>query len=178
MPRRWLPALLVAAALAGCGDDETVSAPSPTPEATAVATEEPTPSPTATETPPPTATEQPAPEEQEGGAGDEEAARVPAQFTVDAAGVHPPQVAVPAFLAIELSVQNGFAAPITVRLEGAEPFRVTPDATERRAAGGPPARPLRHRLRTRAAGSAHHGSRAGTVGWPASQSRSNLAGHE
>jgi hypothetical protein len=128
--RRPLLVLLVAAALGGCGDDETTSAPSPTPEATAVATEEPTPSPTATETPSPTATEQPAPEEQEGGAGDEEAARVPAAFTVDSAGVHPPQVAVPAFLAIELSVQNGFASPITVRLEGAEPFRVGPYATE------------------------------------------------
>jgi hypothetical protein len=125
-----LPVLLVAAALAGCGDDETVSAPSPTPEATAAATETPTPTPTPTETPTPTATEQPPPEEEEGGAGDEEAARVPARFTVDSAGVHPPQVAVPAFLAIELSVQNGFASPITVRLEGADPFRVLPYATE------------------------------------------------
>jgi len=107
-----------------------VSAPSPTPEATAVATEEPTPTQTATETPTATPTEQPAPEESEGGAGDEEAARVPAAFTVDSAGVHPPQVSVPAFLAIELSVQNGFASPITVRLEGAEPFRVLPYATE------------------------------------------------
>jgi hypothetical protein len=127
---RVLPVLLVAAALAGCGDDETVSAPSPMPEATAVETETPTPTPTATETPTATPTEQPAPEDSEGGAGDEEAARVPAAFTVDAGGVHPPQVAVPAFLAIELSVQNGFASPITVRLDGAEPFRVLPYATE------------------------------------------------
>jgi hypothetical protein len=128
---RLLLAVLLAAAVAGCGDDENVSAPSPTPEATAVATEEPTASPTATETPSPTATEQPAPEEQEGGAGDEEEARVPARFTVDASGVTPPQVSVPAFLAIELSVQNGLASPITVRLEGAEPFPVGPYATER-----------------------------------------------
>jgi hypothetical protein len=136
---RLLPVLLVVAALAGCGDDETVSAPSPEPEATAVATEEPTP--TATDTPTPTATEQPPPEEQEGGAGDEEEARVPARFTVDAQGVTPPQVAVPAFLAIELFVQNGFASPITVRLEGAEPFRVGPYATERvRLAGRRPGR--------------------------------------
>ncbi len=112
--------------LAGCGDDETVSTPSPTPEATAVVTE--TPTPTATETPTPTATEQPPPEPDE---GDEEAARVPVAFTVAAQGVTPPRVAVPAFLAIELSVQNGFASPITVRLEGAEPFRVGPYATER-----------------------------------------------
>jgi hypothetical protein len=130
VPRRALPVLLVAAALAGCGDDEATSAPEPTPEATAVTTEEPTPTPSATDTPSPTATEQPPPEEQEGGAGDEEAARVPARYTVDAAGVHPPRVALPAFLAIELSVQNGFASPITVRLEGAEPFRVGPYATE------------------------------------------------
>ena len=71
-----------------------------------MATETPTPTPTATETPSPTATEQPAPEEQEGGAGDEEAARVPARFTVGADGIDPPQVAVPAFLAIELIVDN------------------------------------------------------------------------
>ncbi len=129
MPRLLL-AVLVAAAVAGCGEDETTSAPSPTPEATAVATEEPTPTQTATKTPTTTPTEQPAPEESEGGAGDEEAARVPAAFTVDSAGVHPPQVAVPAFLAIELSVQNGFGSPITVRLEGAEPFRVGVYATE------------------------------------------------
>ena len=126
-----LLAVLVAAAVAGCGGDETTSAPSPTPEATAVATEEPTASPTATETPSPTATEQPAPEEQEGGAGDEEAARVPAFFTVDSAGVTPPQIAVPAFLAIELIVQNGFSSPIVVRPPGAEPFRVGPYATGR-----------------------------------------------
>ena len=114
MARRPLLVLLVAAALAGCGDDEPTSATDPTPEATAVATEEPTPTQTATETPSPTATEQPAPEEQEGGAGDEEAARVPARFTVDAGGVHPPRVAVPAFLAIELWVQNGFASPKSI----------------------------------------------------------------
>jgi hypothetical protein len=127
---RLVLAVLLAAAVAGCGEDETTSAPSPSPEATAVATEEPTPTQTATETPTATPTEQPAPEESEGGAGDEEAARVPAAFTVDSAGVHPPQVAVPAFLAIELSVQNGFGSPITVRLEGAEPFRVGGYATE------------------------------------------------
>ena len=116
--------LLVVAALAGCGDDETVSAPSPTPEATAVVTETPTPTATATETPTPTATEQPAPEEQEGGAGDEEAARVPARFTVGPDGIDPPQVSVPAFLAIELIVDNRLERPIVVRLEGAEPLTV------------------------------------------------------
>ena len=126
--RRFLPVLLVAAAFAGCGDDETVSAPSPTPEATAVQTETPTPTPTATETATPTATEQPAPEEQEGGAGDEAEIRVPARFTVGPEGIDPPQVSVPAFLAIELIVDNMLDRPIVVRLEGAEP--ITVDAGE------------------------------------------------
>jgi hypothetical protein len=126
---RALPVLLVAAALAGCGDDETVSAPSPTPEATAVVTETPTPAPT--ESPAPTATEQPPPEEQEGGAGDEEAARVPARFTVGPDGVDPQQVSVPAFLAIELIVDNRLERPIVVRLEGAEPITVGPGSTAR-----------------------------------------------
>jgi hypothetical protein len=123
---RFLPVLLVAAALAGCGDDETVSAPSPEPEATAVETPTPTPTPTPTETPTPTATEQPPPEEQEGGAGDEEAARVPARFTVGPDGIDPPQVSVPAFLAIELIVDNRLDRPVVVRLEGAEPLTVAP----------------------------------------------------
>ena len=52
-------------------------------------------------------------------------------------------VAVPAFLAIELSVQNGFASPITVRLEGAEPFRVT-SATRPRSCGWQGRRPGRY----------------------------------
>jgi hypothetical protein len=121
--------LLVAAALAGCGGDETVSAPTPEPEATAVVTETPTPTPT--ESPTPTATEQPAPEEQEGGAGDEEAARVPARFTVGPDGVDPPQVAVPAFLAIELIVDNRLQRPIVVRLEGAEPITAAPGTVAR-----------------------------------------------
>jgi hypothetical protein len=128
---RLLGLLLVAAALAGCGDDETVSAPSPTPEATAVATETPTPTPTTTETPAPTATEQPAPEEQEGGAGDEEAARVPARFTVGPDGIDPPQVSVPAFLAIELIVDNKLDRPVIVRLEGAEPITAGPGEVAR-----------------------------------------------
>ena len=135
MPGRLL-ALLVAAALVGCGDDETTSSPSPTPEATAVATEEPTPAPTATETPSPTATEQPAPEEQEGGAGDEEAARVPARFTVGPGGIDPPQVALPAFLAIELIVDNRLERPIIVRLEGAEPITVAPGSEARERLDG------------------------------------------
>jgi hypothetical protein len=129
--RRLLPVLLVAAALAGCGEDETTSAPTPAPEATAVATEEPTPAPTATDTPTPTATEQPSPEEQEGGAGDEEEARVPARFVVSASGIDPPQVSVPAFLAIELIVVNRLDDQIVVRLEGTDPFPVAAGDTVR-----------------------------------------------
>jgi hypothetical protein len=129
--RRLLGVLLVAA-LAGCGDEDMSSAPTPAPEATAVATEEPTATPTATETPSPTATEQPAPEEQEGGAGDEEAARVPARFTVGPGGIDPPRVSVPAFLAIELIVDNRLERQIVVRLEGADPITVGP-ASEARA---------------------------------------------
>jgi len=131
VPRRPLLALLVVAAVAGCGDDETVSAPTPEPEATAVVTEEPTPEPTPTETPSPTPTEQPSPEEQEGGAGDEEAARVPARFTVGPDGIDPPQVSVPAFLAIELIVDNRLERSIVVRLEGAEPITAGPGSVAR-----------------------------------------------
>jgi hypothetical protein len=123
--RRLLLLLLVA--VVGCGDDETVSSPSPTPEATAVVTETPTPSPT--ETPMPTATEQPPPEEQEGGAGDEEEARVPARFVVSASGVEPPQVSLPAWLAIELIVVNRLSEEIIARLQGAEPLPVAAGET-------------------------------------------------
>jgi hypothetical protein len=123
--RRLLLVLLVA--VAGCGDEETVSTPSPTPEATAVVTE--TPTPTATETPTPTATEQPPPEEQEGGAGDEEEARVPARFVVSATGIEPPQISIPAFLAIELIVVNRHSEEIVARLQGAEPLPVASGET-------------------------------------------------
>jgi hypothetical protein len=126
--------LFVAAAFAGCGDDETVSAPTPEPEATAVVTE--TPTPTATESPTPTATEQPAPEEQEGGAGDEAEIRVPARFAVGPDGIDPPQVSVPAFLAIELIVDNRLERPVVVRMEGEEPLTVGPgEEAQARLAG-------------------------------------------
>ena len=120
--RRFVPVLVVVAALAGCGDDGTVSAPTPAPQATAVATAEPTSTATPTGTPTPTATEQPSPEDQEGGAGDEAEARVPARFVVTPSGIEPPQVAVPAFLAIELIVVNRTDDPIVVRLEGSHPL--------------------------------------------------------
>ena len=122
--------VLLLAAVAGCGDDDTVSV-EPTPEATAVVTATPTPSPTATETPSPTPTEQPlpSPEEQEGGAGDEEEARVPARFVVSTDGVEPPQISIPAFLAIELIVVNRHPEEIVARLQGAEPLPVASGET-------------------------------------------------
>jgi hypothetical protein len=121
--RRLLVVLV--AVVAGCGDEE-VSTPSPTPEATAVVTETPTPTPTATASPTPTATEQPPPEPDE---GDEEEARVPARFVVSRSGVEPPQISVPAFLAIELIVVNQHPEEIVARIEGAEPLPVASGET-------------------------------------------------
>ena len=104
MPRLLLVLLL--AVVAGCGDDTTAS---PTP------TEQPAPS--------------PSPEEQEGGAGDEEEARVPARFVVSADGIEPPQISIPAFLAIELIVVNRHPEEIVARLQGAEPLPVASGET-------------------------------------------------
>jgi hypothetical protein len=146
---RRLIVLFVAAAVAGCGDDETVSTPSPTPEATAVVTETPTPSPTPTETPTPTATEQPPPEPDE---GDEEEARVPVRFVVGSSGIEPPEVAIPAFLAIELIVVNDLDEPVTARLEGEEPLLVDPGRTGRARLEG--RRPGRYRVGLAPAGDA------------------------
>ena len=138
MPRGLAAGLVVAAVLAGCGDDEPTSAgSSPTPAPTAAATETSTPTASPTGTPTPTATVQPAPEaepspeEQEGGAGDEEEARVPVRFRVQGGGVDPRRVGVPAFLALELVVGNETVAPVTARLEGAEPLSVEPGQTGR-----------------------------------------------
>jgi hypothetical protein len=131
MLRALVAVLAVAGAIAGCGDDEPTAGSSPTPAPTAAATDTPTTTPEATETPSPTATEQPGPEEQEGGAGDEEAARVPVRFTVRDGGIEPPQVGVPGFLALELIVTNETSEPVVARLEGAEPLTVGPGETAR-----------------------------------------------
>jgi hypothetical protein len=117
--------LLVAVLGAGCGDgDEPAATPAPAATATA--------------TPAPTATPEPSepPEEQEGGAGDEEGIRVPVRFTVDGEGITPPQVSVPAFLSLELTVVNDLPEPVTIRLEGAEPLTVAPGETGRRRLDG------------------------------------------
>ena len=86
--RAAVVAVIAAAALAGCGgdDDQTSSSATAAPPPSATAT--PSETPTATPTPTPSATEQPSPtatqnpEDQPGGAGDEEAIRVPAEFTI------------------------------------------------------------------------------------------------
>jgi hypothetical protein len=128
-------AVIVVAALAGCGgDDEQTSSATPAPPPSASPTE--TPSATATDTPTPTATTQPSPtatspEDQPGGAGDEEAIRVPAEFTVRAGGISPQQVSVPAFLTIELTVHNETSKPVVVRLQGANPMTVGAGETGR-----------------------------------------------
>jgi len=128
---RWLLPVVVAAALTGCGGDdpEQTAAPTPPPtpteSATAAPTETATPTATATATGTPTQN----PEDQPGGAGDEEPIRVPVEFTVRDRGISPPQVAVPAFLGLELIVHNELADPIEVRLEGAEPMTVGPGET-------------------------------------------------
>jgi hypothetical protein len=104
--------LALCSVVAGCGGDDPTVAPPET--ATATATE--TATPAATETPTATATS--SPEDQEGGAGDEEPARVPLEFTLSDAGLKPATISVPAFLGLELIVHNRTSAPQRVVLEG------------------------------------------------------------
>lgn len=118
--RAAVAAVIVAAALAGCGgdDDQTSSATAaPPPSATATPSETPTatptPTPSATSQPSPTATQ--SPEDQPGGAGDEEAIRVPAEFTISPdLKISPQQISVPAFLQIEFIVHNKSDQPVDV----------------------------------------------------------------
>jgi len=131
---RWFVSVVLVAALAGCGgdDSEQTAAPTPTaPPPAATGTPTPAATETATPTPTPTATATENPEDQPGGAGDEEPIRVPVEFTVRDRGITPPQVAVPAFLGLELIVNNELADPIEVTLEGAEPLSVGPGETGR-----------------------------------------------
>ena len=135
MARAAVCALLAAAALAGCGGDDAdeTAAPSTPAPAPSAATEAATA--TASASPSPTATEQPlpsvSPEDQPGGAGDEEAIRVPVEFTLSGGGITPNQIAVPAFFAIELIVHNKTSQQAVVRLEGAEPMTVGAGETGR-----------------------------------------------
>jgi hypothetical protein len=118
--RAVLLTLVVAAALAGCGGDDsqtTSATPAPPPSSPTATTPPPTPTPTVLEPAPtpqpsPTAT---SPEDQPGGAGDEEAIRVPAEFTISAdLNISPQQIAVPAFLQIEFIVHNRSDQPVDV----------------------------------------------------------------
>jgi hypothetical protein len=127
-------ALAVAlAVLAGCGSDGEPIAPAPDPIVTetppATATAAPTATESATATPSPERT--PGPEDQPGGAGDEQEARVPVRFRVTPKGISPPQVSVPAFLALELIVDSYLAEPFVVRLEDAPPLPVGAGRTSR-----------------------------------------------
>jgi hypothetical protein len=131
---RWFVLVAFAVALVGCGgeDSEQTAAPTATaPPPAATETPAPTATETATATPTPTATATENPEDQPGGAGDEEPIRVPVEFTVRDRGITPPQVAVPAFLGLELIVNNELADPIEVTLEGSEPLNVGPGETGR-----------------------------------------------
>lgn len=145
---RLAAVLLAVGALAGCGGDDpeptaAPATPTPTTAPTETPTPEPTPTPTATATP--TAEPTPAsPEDEEGGAGDEEAIRVPVRFRVTPKGVTPPRVSVPAFLALELIVDSYLRTPFVVRLEGAEPLEVGAGRTARMRIPG--RRPGRYRV--------------------------------
>jgi hypothetical protein len=109
---------------AGCGDDSTVAPPE---TATATATPAATATPTATASPSPS----PSPEDQQGGAGDEEPARVPLEFTLSDAGLKPETISVPAFLGLELIVHNRTASPAHVELEGSGSLDVPANDTAR-----------------------------------------------
>jgi hypothetical protein len=123
---RPLLILAVCSVLVGCGDDPTV-APPDTATATATATSAATATPTATAT----ATASASPEDQEGGAGDEEPARVPLEFTLSDAGLKPETISVPAFLGLELIVHNRTASPARVELEGSGSLDVPAGDTAR-----------------------------------------------
>jgi len=159
-----LGAVVAALAPAGCGgDDEETSQSTPSPAATPTRTPQATPptatAPSAPSPPPDSATPEggatPGPEEQEGGAGDEEAVRVPVDLTVRASGVRPSTVKVPGFLALELRVRNRTPQAVTVPVEGAKgpgELSVAPGQTGTLRLEG--LRPGRYRVDAGAAGSA------------------------
>jgi hypothetical protein len=114
--------------LAGCGGgDERAT----TPTATATATPTTTVTATPQATPTPTITPSPSPEDQEGGAGDEQPARVPLEFTLTDGGLHPGTISVPAFLGLELIVHNHTGQPQRVTLEGSGALDVPANDTAR-----------------------------------------------
>jgi hypothetical protein len=110
--------------LAGCG-------PADEPAATATAPPSPPATATASAAPAATTTPTPSPEEQEGGAGDEQPARVPLEFTLTDGGLRPATISVPAFLGLELIVHNQTGRPQRVTLEGSGELDVPADDTAR-----------------------------------------------
>jgi hypothetical protein len=158
-PGPLLLALLVGlvVALAGCGGDQEGAAGEPQPPV--VTTPEPTPTvePTGTPTAEPPAEPEPeptatlGPEDQEGGAGDEEAPRVPVRFTIDGEGLTPPQVSVPAFFPVVLTIDNALPRAVTVTLGNVE---ITVDAGSRGQGRHPGLRPGEHAVDAGAAGRA------------------------
>jgi hypothetical protein len=126
---RHLLILAVCSVVVGCGGDNPTVAPPETATATATATA--TPAATATPTASPTATASPSPEDQPGGAGDEEPARVPLEFTLSDSGLKPATISVPAFLGLELIVHNRTSAPAHVELEGSGSLDVPAGDTAR-----------------------------------------------
>jgi hypothetical protein len=122
--RSLAAALLAALVLAGCGGgEETATERSQSPELsptppTATAPSAPAPPkdiPAPTPTPSPTPA---SPEEQEGGAGDEEAARLRVDLTIDGEGITPPAVTVTPFLALEFVIRNATTDRQAVRFRG------------------------------------------------------------
>jgi len=161
--RAALLAAAAAAALAGCGGQaEPGSTPTIRTESPALPTSTPTPAPE--ESPQATAPSAPAPppdagvaqghgaeEEQEGGAGDEEAARTPVSVVVDAEGMTPPRVVVPAFIALRVTVRNDLPRAIRVRGLG---VRLRVPARSRRSVDAGGVKRGRYELDAGAAGDA------------------------
>jgi hypothetical protein len=133
--------------LTGCGGGNEPAA-APTATATPTATVTATPSATASATPTATAS----PEDQQGGAGDEQPARVPLEFTLTDGGLSPATISVPGFLGLELIVHNHTGQPQRVTLEGSGEVDVPANDTARAHFEG--RRPGTYRVDAGAAGHA------------------------
>lgn len=128
--------LLLALAAVGCGGDDEPVTTTTTP--TASAPDATAPPPDATQpgttavTPPATETSPPADEGDE--PPDEQAVRVPASFVVTAGGrLDPPQITVPPFLAVEISVRSDDGRPHRLELQTTPPYTLDVAAGQRTA---------------------------------------------
>lgn len=142
---------VVAALAAGCGDDEptpsgegvaptTAVAPATAPDATVPTTATTTPTATtgvpkggATPTTPTTTT---GGESGEGGAGDEEAVRVPVALTLGDNAFTPSIVTVPAFLTLEVTVTSSRSATVTISAPGGGTLAVPAGGTATKRLAG------------------------------------------